>query len=46
MDATQARRQFEHENNIVELSPDLDAIYRYDRAEQQAILQERPWKNE
>ncbi|KAJ3102443.1 COP9 signalosome complex subunit 5a [Phlyctochytrium bullatum] len=45
MDAEDARKRFELENDVKEVSPDNDAdrIYFYDNAEQQKFLSAKPW---
>ncbi|KAI9592160.1 JAB1/Mov34/MPN/PAD-1 ubiquitin protease-domain-containing protein [Syncephalis fuscata] len=43
MDASNALKQFESENNIVTVDPQQDDIYRYDNREHQAALNDRPW---
>ncbi|KAI8855082.1 JAB1/Mov34/MPN/PAD-1 ubiquitin protease-domain-containing protein [Chytridium lagenaria] len=48
VDATNARKRFELENNIKEVHPDneADRIYFYDNAEQQKYLSAKPWSKE
>ena len=42
-----ALKRWELENNVQEASAsDMDALYRYDAAEQKAIQEARPWKND
>ncbi|KAJ3219042.1 COP9 signalosome complex subunit 5 [Dinochytrium kinnereticum] len=45
VDATNARKRFELENDIKEVNPenDQDRIYHYDNAEQQKFLSAKPW---
>jgi hypothetical protein len=46
MDADIARKNFELANNVVEVDPQQDHIYRYDRQEHSAQLEGRPWTKE
>ncbi|ORX89905.1 Mov34-domain-containing protein [Basidiobolus meristosporus CBS 931.73] len=43
MDAQNARRNFEFENNITQLDARLDNIYFYDEPQQKEILSSKPW---
>ncbi|KAH8146285.1 uncharacterized protein LAJ45_09727 [Morchella importuna] len=40
-----AKKQFEFENSIVLVDPTKDGIYTYDAAEQKALNEKRPWKD-
>ncbi len=37
-----ARKQFEEDNNI-QIVPTVDSIFKYSHAEQQQILNKKPW---
>lgn len=41
--ADKARERWETENEVVSVGDD---VYRYDEAEQDAIREKQPWKNE
>jgi COP9 signalosome complex subunit 5 len=44
MDTSAAQTRWEMENNVAQAGPsDVDALYRWDEAEQRAIQSERPW---
>jgi COP9 signalosome complex subunit 5 len=46
MDTALARRRFEHENQIEEVDPAVDAVYRFDKEDHKTQCDAKPWAKE